>query len=165
MENKDVYRRKIEALLKEWEDKVDVLIIQADAATVSARSHYDEQLQALQAKQEVARQKLHELKGESGEAWEEIKEGLEEAWDSAMRSLPGRAFFGKRDYTPLVHCEVVALRHCVNTIISYCLLNRSLVIKVVTNGIVYSCCWEIGICLEDVLNRVACLVEASDMLD
>jgi hypothetical protein len=81
MENKDVYRRKIEALLKEWEDKVDVLIIQADAATVSARSHYDEQLQALQAKQEVARQKLHELKGESGEAWEEIKEGLEEAWD------------------------------------------------------------------------------------
>ena len=87
MENKDAYRRKIEALLKEWEDKIDVLITKADAATASARSRYHEQLQALQAKQKVARHKLHELKAESGEAWEEIKDGMEEAWTDLKQAF------------------------------------------------------------------------------
>ena len=87
MENKDAYRRKIEALLKEWEDKIDVLITKADAATATARSRYHEQLQTLQAKQEVARHKLHELKEDSGEAWEEIKEGMEEAWTDLKQAF------------------------------------------------------------------------------
>lgn len=78
MDNKDTYRHTIEALLTEWEDKINVLITKADVATAAARSRYQEQLQALQAKQEVARHKLRELKEDSGEAWEEIKEGMEE---------------------------------------------------------------------------------------
>ena len=87
MEKKEAYRRQIEALLKEWEDKIDVLLTKADAATASARSRYQEHLQALRAKQEVAHQKLRELKEDSGEAWEEIKEGMEEAWDDLKEAF------------------------------------------------------------------------------
>ena len=87
MENKDTYRRKIDALLTEWEDKIDILVTKADTATAGARSRYQEQLQALQAKQEVARHKLDELKEDSGEAWEAIKEGMEEAWDDLKEAF------------------------------------------------------------------------------
>ena len=80
MDNKDAYRRKIEGLLSEWENKIDTLLDKAEAATASARSHYYEQRQILDAKQEVIRRKLCELKEEGGEAWEEIKDGMEEAW-------------------------------------------------------------------------------------
>jgi hypothetical protein len=99
MENKDVYRRKIEALLKEWEDKIDELLAKADEATAGARSQYHEHLQTLQAKQEVARHKLHELKGESGEAWEEIKDGMEDAWADLKQAFEKAAakFHDKND--------------------------------------------------------------------
>lgn len=99
MENKDVYRRKIEALLKEWEDKIDTLLTKADEATAGARSRYQEHLPVLQAKLEVARHKLHELKGESGEAWEEIKDGMEDAWADLKQAFEKAAakFHDKND--------------------------------------------------------------------
>lgn len=102
MENKDAHRRKIEALLKEWEAKIDGLLAQADAAAASARSRYQEHLPALQAQLEVARQKLHELKGEGGEAWEEIKDGMEEVWEDLKQAFDKAAAksSGKDDKPP-----------------------------------------------------------------
>jgi nucleotide-binding universal stress UspA family protein len=73
------YAEKLEAQLKEWGTEIDILKAKAEKAKAEAKIKYYESIQDLRAKQESLGQKLQELKGPGGEAWEEVKTGVDRA--------------------------------------------------------------------------------------
>jgi nucleotide-binding universal stress UspA family protein len=73
------YAEKVEAQLKEWGTEIDILKAKAEKAKAEAKIKYYERIQDLRAKQESLGQKLQELKGPGGEAWEEVKTGVDQA--------------------------------------------------------------------------------------
>lgn len=87
MNKKEVYQEKLEAQLREWSAKIDVLNAKADKAKAELKIEYAEQIEDLRAKQTAAQTKLQEL-SKSGElAWEELKPGLEHAWHDLKISV------------------------------------------------------------------------------
>ena len=80
---KSAYQEKIEAQLKEFAAKIDILAAKAEKARAEAKVKYYEQIEGLRAKQESVRQKLQRLKEPGAEAWRDLKKGI----DSALADL------------------------------------------------------------------------------
>ena len=68
MDTKQAYKDKLEAQLEEWRAKIAQLKAQAD-------------------KKEAVEHKMKELANASGEAWRELKSGVEKAVDDLKVSL------------------------------------------------------------------------------
>ena len=93
MSSKDDYVRKMHARLDQWNAEIDALSAQADQAKAEARGEYHRQIEALRDKQSQARAKLDELQRSGEGAWQDLKAGVEMAWDSmgeAMQSARSR---------------------------------------------------------------------------
>lgn len=93
MSMKEAYEKKIEAQLEEWKSEIDSMKAKADKADADARIEYYKQIDSLRLKQEAAKEKLNELKNAGGEAWEDLKAGIELAGDSlwdAIKSAKAR---------------------------------------------------------------------------
>ncbi len=91
MGKKEEYQAKIEAQLKEWAAKLEELKSKAAKAGAGAKDELNKQVETLKAKQDVAQKKLKEVREASGEAWKDVKQGLEktvtdlkEAWGGAL---------------------------------------------------------------------------------
>jgi hypothetical protein len=82
-----VYQEKIEAQLKEWGIQIDLLKAKAERSKAEVKIKYLEQIEELRKKQEVVKEKLHELRQSGDEAWEDFKDGLEEALDEMKKAL------------------------------------------------------------------------------
>jgi len=80
---KEAYEKKIDAQLDEWKVEIDKLKAKADKAEADAQIKYHKHIEDLRAKQEAARERLVELKEAGGDAWEDLKAGL----DNALKSL------------------------------------------------------------------------------
>ena len=78
---KESYQEKLEAQLKEWSAKVKELQAKAEGAKADVKIEMQNHIKTLQEKQEVAQQKLKELKDAGADAWEKAKPGLESAMD------------------------------------------------------------------------------------
>jgi hypothetical protein len=87
MDIKKAYQEKMEAQLREWAAKIDGLKAKADKAKAEVKIKYYGQILELRIKQEVARQKLHELRESGDEAWEELKVGVDRALGDLKGSL------------------------------------------------------------------------------
>ena len=92
MDTRKAYQEKIEAQLKEWSAKAKQWQAKAEMAKADAKIEMLKQLQTLQAKQEVAQQKLKALQDVGADAWEEAKpdlakamEHLQSAWESVKK--------------------------------------------------------------------------------
>ena len=81
MERKDLYQEKMEAQLKEWQAKIDELTAKAQQASADAKLQYKKQMDVLRPKLEAAQQKLQELKTSGKNAGDNIKTGMEAAWN------------------------------------------------------------------------------------
>ena len=87
MATRDAYVQKLNAQLKEWDAKLDQLSAKAQKATADARINYENELEGLQSKRAAAHTKLEEL-GKRGEnAWEDMKDGVEKAWDEMGKAM------------------------------------------------------------------------------
>ena len=60
MDEKNVYRKKLEARLDQWRAEIDKLQSKAVEASADARLEYDKQIKELRSQQDEARQKLNE---------------------------------------------------------------------------------------------------------
>ena len=87
MSTRDEYVRKLQAKLEEWNADIDKLSAKAGEVKAELRHDYAEQLEALKAKQAVARQKFEELQKSGGGAWEDLKAGIELAWSAVGEAI------------------------------------------------------------------------------
>jgi hypothetical protein len=73
-------RKSIDAQIEELRAQIGELLRKLDIAV-------GKEAEALRPKLRLARQKLHELKETSAEAWGDLKPGLEKAWEELQKSL------------------------------------------------------------------------------
>lgn len=93
MSKKDAYLEKLHAKLDEWNAEIDKLKAKLDAAGAEKRVEYQEQIQNLKQKQKEVEQKMATIRSAGGDAWEDLKKGVESAWDameSAMKAAKSR---------------------------------------------------------------------------
>ena len=87
MSVKEEYQKKLQVQLDGWGVEIDKLKVVAGKAKTGLQGEYYKEVEDLRCKQLAAQKKLHELKGSSGEAWEDIKTGVESAWSILGDSL------------------------------------------------------------------------------
>lgn len=84
---KEAYQQKMEAQLKEWSAKIDLLKAKADKAEAGAKVEYYKQIDELRVKAEAAQTKLQQVKEAGEEAWETFKDGAEKAWAELKKAV------------------------------------------------------------------------------
>ena len=70
------------AQLAEWDAKVKILQAKYDKASADTAIEYEKKLEEKKKKRAEAESKLAELENAGCEAWQELKEGAENAWQS-----------------------------------------------------------------------------------
>ena len=87
MTDKDAYVQKLHAKLDEWNAEIDKLKAKADNTEADLRIEYQKQIDSLQEKRKDAEIKIGEV-AEAGEgALEDLKSGVQGAWDSMEEAL------------------------------------------------------------------------------
>lgn len=87
MSMKEAYEQKLQAQLDEWRADIDKLKAKADSADADAQIEYYKEIEELQSMQETAANKLTELKHSGDDAWEDLKAGINSAWDALDNAL------------------------------------------------------------------------------
>ena len=87
MSMKEAYEKKLQAKLDEWGAEIDKLKAKADGLEADAQLEYYKQIEELRSMQESAHNKLAELRAAGDDAWEDLKAGIESAWDSLGNAL------------------------------------------------------------------------------
>lgn len=91
MSMKQAYEKKLRAQLNEWSAEIDKLKAKADKAEAEAQVEYYEKIEELRTMQRDVANKLIELEESSDDAWEDIKAGINSAWDSLDGALKSAA--------------------------------------------------------------------------
>ncbi len=87
-EDKEDFRKTMEKELNELGKKIDELLGNAER---KARTEYERLSRELPPKMRDAREKLDELQYRGGEAWKELKPGLEKAWGELKTAVDNAA--------------------------------------------------------------------------
>ena len=81
-ETKEAYVQKLNAKMDEWNAEIHKLEAKADQAEAEAKIEYEKQLEDLRAKRKDLEDKIENLQQAGEIAWEDLKAGIESAWDS-----------------------------------------------------------------------------------
>jgi uncharacterized coiled-coil DUF342 family protein len=87
MTGKDAYVQKLHAKLDEWNVEIDMLKAKADKAEADSRAEYHKQVEALREKRKDAESKITEVAEAGDGALEDLKSGVQGAWDSMEAAL------------------------------------------------------------------------------
>lgn len=82
MSNKELYQKKMQAQLDEWNADLDKMKAKASKASADAQINLKKQIDSLEQKTKGVRSKLSELKEAGEETWKPIKESLDAAWEN-----------------------------------------------------------------------------------
>lgn len=82
MASREDYIEKAKNQLDALNNKLDALEVKADKASGEAKREIRRELDELQASRKRVEEKLHELRSAGDAAWDDIKIGLEMAWES-----------------------------------------------------------------------------------
>jgi TolA-binding protein len=85
-QERDGFASKAQKDLDELNLKIEELKKKAQEATGEAKAKLDEQIKRLQQEQKAAAEKLDELKSATGEAWKDLKAGVQAAIDHLKQS-------------------------------------------------------------------------------
>lgn len=80
-EERRAFRAKIEAGLEALDEKMEALRTQAAEAKDEAREELEERLSSLSRKRATVGERLRNLKGATEDSWQDVKKGVENAWD------------------------------------------------------------------------------------
>jgi DNA repair ATPase RecN len=86
MKNKAVYIEKFNAYLKELQADLDKLEDKVRKSEVDLKIKYKDDIENLKKKKAGLQAKLDEIRSSSGEAWNELKEGTDKAFDDLKKS-------------------------------------------------------------------------------
>jgi len=81
MSTREEYIQKMKAKLDELNAEVSRLEAKTRGAEANLRLKYHDEIQNLKARREEARAKLAEFKQAGDSAWEDLKIGIQGAWD------------------------------------------------------------------------------------
>ncbi len=87
MDKMEAYREKLEAQLKEWKAKIEMLENKAAEASGETRSELMRVIGDLRQKKGLVKEKLTELQKESSAAWDTMKDGLEKTASEFKNAL------------------------------------------------------------------------------
>lgn len=91
METKDSYLEKMKAkfddLNYKWNIERNKLEAKAQNAKVEVKKKFEEQLKTLQKRRGEMSQKLDQIDVASEDAWRDIKEGVDNAWQSLNETI------------------------------------------------------------------------------
>jgi TolA-binding protein len=80
-QTKEEYQQKLDARLQELDAEIAKLREKGQDLKDDAKVRWEENMASLETKREAARVKLAELKNSSSEAWKEVREGAQAAWE------------------------------------------------------------------------------------
>ena len=86
MNLKDAYREKLEAQLDEQRARLELLKAKAKRAAADAKIMAYEEIADADAKLAALKSRLKELGNASGDAWQDMRAGIEKAWDDLTES-------------------------------------------------------------------------------
>ncbi len=84
---KEAYEEKMNARLRQWQAKIDMLKAKADQVAAGQKIKYYEEIESLRTKQQHMREKLDELRAAGEGAWQEVKTGVETAWQDLQDAV------------------------------------------------------------------------------
>ena len=89
MSELNAYKQKLEAEIEQAEAKLKDLKAEAksSAADAQIRMQYERRTEELEQYIDDAKAKLKELGGASEDTWEDIKDGVENAWNSLRNAV------------------------------------------------------------------------------
>jgi multidrug resistance efflux pump len=79
MDKKEEYTKKLEAQLKEWKAKIDILEARGAKITSEAKTELMREIKELRQKKGIVKEKWNELQKVSGDSWDTMKVGVEKA--------------------------------------------------------------------------------------
>lgn len=96
MTTRDDFVRRMHAQLDQWNADIDALSARMEHVEAEARDELRRQIEALRARQDEARGTLDALRGAGEDAWQDLKAGVEMAWDAIGQAVDSaRSRFGK----------------------------------------------------------------------
>jgi predicted nucleic acid-binding Zn-ribbon protein len=87
MPDKDAYVQRMHAKLDEWNAEIDKLKAKADKAEAESRLEYQKEIEILKERRKDAEEKLTEVSQAGEGAWEDLKAGIQSAWDSMEEAI------------------------------------------------------------------------------
>ncbi|SIO36079.1 hypothetical protein [Salinivibrio sp. ES.052] len=85
---------KLHHRLHDWNQEIDKLEAKASVASANAKADYRDSIEHMRARKEQAKTRIDELQNASDDAWDDIKQGaeqalssLKEAYDSAKHKF------------------------------------------------------------------------------
>ena len=88
---KEDFEMRLKASLAEMEKEIERLREKGHALKDEAKTRWAEKMADLEAKQEVARDKLDEVRKSTGEAWGHMEKGAQAAWDDVRKAVQDAA--------------------------------------------------------------------------
>lgn len=90
-EKRDAYVEKLKSKLDQWNAEIDEIEAKADQTEAESKIEYEKQLEDLRAKRKNVEDKIVELQQAGDGAWEDLKAGVEIAWDSLGNAIKSAA--------------------------------------------------------------------------
>lgn len=87
MSDKQIYEKKLEAKLDEWQAEIDKLRAKAAQASAGAEEAYQQEIKDLRSQRDAVHSKLHDVQAASSDAWMDVKKGADAAWDSMSDAM------------------------------------------------------------------------------
>jgi len=87
MNRKEATIDKLQSRLDEWRAKIAVLEAKANQAKAESKITYLNEVRDLKRRQQEAGQKLDELRKAGADAADELKSGIERAWDDLGNAI------------------------------------------------------------------------------
>ncbi len=87
MDKREQYIRKLDAKLREWNAELEKIAARIDQAGAERRIELQKKYEQVKAQRDDVRSRMDKLKNSTGEAWQEIKSGLEAAWKKLDESF------------------------------------------------------------------------------
>lgn len=86
-QEKELYQKKMEAKLDEWNARINQMKAKAQQADVEARMEIMDRVHALEQQRDSFKARLEEFKNTSGEAWKDVQSGLEGAFSEMKTAV------------------------------------------------------------------------------
>lgn len=87
MNNRDVYVKKLKAMLDEWNALIDKHQAKANQLEAESKTEYQKQLSDMRSMRDGVDGKISTLEQAGESAWEDLKQGLDNSWDILKASF------------------------------------------------------------------------------